>query len=317
MRRRDPPPIRRRRTIGLAARVLVLILAVAVVAELAIFVPLIANFRNAWLANRLSAAYTAALVIEAAPDGLSSDILKQNLLDSVGARMIVLKTRDTRRMLAVADSVPTIDEMDDLRAYSPGRSIAAAFRALMGEDGRVIDIRAAAPMGAEYIEIAMDEAPLKAAMQAYARTIALMSLAISLFVASFAVIALSAAILAPVRRLTGNVVRFAADPQDTSRIIVPSGRTHEIGEAETALADMQRALAGELRERKRLAELGLAVAKINHDLRNMLGSAQLLSDRLASSSDPIVGRNAPKLVADPRSRDPFLPNDAGLRTCGR
>lgn len=288
---------RRRRGMGLAARVLLLIIVFVLIAEIGIFIPSVASFRRSWLLNRLASAYTAALVIEAAPDGLSSDVLKQNLLDSVGARMIVLKTSTTRRLLAVDDTPPDIDEMEDLRAEAFWPAITAAFRTLLATPGRILDIRAAAPMGAEFIEIAMDEEPLRKALIRYAINIALLSLAISLFAASLAVVALSVMVLSPVRRLTDNVVRFAADPQDEARIIKPTGRTHEIGQAEDALADMQRALAQELREKKRLADLGLAVAKIGHDLRNMLGAAQLLSDRLVESPDPLVARNAPKLVA--------------------
>lgn len=286
-----------RRGIGLAARVLALIIAFVMIAEVAIFIPSVASFRRSWLTNRLAAAYTAALVIEAAPDGLSSDTLKQTLLDSVGVRMIVLKTRRASRMLAVADRPPTIDEFDDLRDTATIASIAATFRTLLARPGRVLDIRTDAPNDADYVEVAMNEAPLQRALRAYSLNILLLSLAISLFVASLAVIALSIMVLSPVRRLTGNVIRFAADPEDASRIIVPTGSTHEIGQAETALADMQYALARELREKKRLADLGLAIAKINHDLRNMLTPAQLLSDRLTASTDPAVARNASKLVA--------------------
>ena len=291
---RKPPP---RRGVGLAARVLALIIAFVMIAEIAIFIPSVASFRRSWLTNRLAAAYTAALVIEAAPDGLSSDTLKQDLLDSVGVRMIVLKTRRASRMLAVADQPPAIDEFDDLRGTATVASIAATFRTLLAPPGRVLDVRADAPNNAEYIEVAMNEAPLQTALRAYSLNILLLSLAISLFVASLVVIALSVMVLSPVRRLTSNVIRFASDPEDASRIIVPTGRTHEIGQAEEALAEMQQALARELREKKRLAELGLAIAKINHDLRNMLTSAQLLSDRLTASTDPAVARNASKLVA--------------------
>ncbi|RFU14591.1 sensor histidine kinase [Rhodobacteraceae bacterium W635] len=41
----------------------------------------------------------------------------------------------------------------------------------------------------------------------------------------------------------------------------------------------------------------LATRKINHDLRNILTCAQLLSDRLAQVDDPTVRRVAPKLAA--------------------
>ncbi len=51
-----------------------------------------------------------------------------------------------------------------------------------------------------------------------------------------------------------------------------------------------------LQQKNRLAALGLAVSKINHDLRNLLASAQLFSDRLASVPDPNVQRFAPKLM---------------------
>ena len=283
---------------GLAARVLCLILAFVLVAEAVILMPLISNYRRNWLSNRLAAAYTAALVIEAAPDGVASETLKQRLLDSVGVRMIVLKTKDSRRLLAVADMPPNIDEMTDLREDGLLGSVTAVFRLFAADPNRIIDVRAAAPsMDAEFIEIAMDETPLRTALARYTTNIVLLSLAISLFAAALVLIALSVVVLSPVRRLTSNLMRFADDPEDTTRIIRPSGSTHEIGVAEHALADMQNALANELREKKRLAELGLAVAKIGHDLRNMLAAAQLISDRLVSATDPLVARHAPKLVA--------------------
>ena len=282
---------------GLASRVLLLIVAFVLLAEVAIYIPSIANFRNNWLRTRLSAAYTAALVLDAAPEGMVPQSLKVAILDSVGARMIVLKRSDSRRMLAVSDMPPEVDEVSDLRNQSAWSAITASFRTLLARPGRILDVRSAAPMGADYVEVAIDEAPLKAAMRAYSLNILLLSLAISLIVALLAVAALSIMVLAPVRRLTGNVVAFAAAPEDGTKIIAPSGARHEIGAAEEALADMERALARELSEKKRLAALGLAVAKINHDLRNMLTSAQLISDRLASASDPLVVRLAPKLVS--------------------
>ena len=99
------------------------------------------------------------------------------------------------------------------------------------------------------------------------------------------------------RRLTSNIVAFGERPQDVSRVIAPSGRDDEIGRAEKALAAMQESLAHELTQRKRLAELGMAVARINHDLRNILSAAQLISDRLATIPDPQAQKLAPRLVA--------------------
>jgi signal transduction histidine kinase len=222
--------------------------------------------------------------------------LKRELLDSVGARMIVLQMGDARHLLAVSDMPPAIDATADLRTYSAWESIMAALQAVIAPAGRIIDVKGPAPMGANFIEIAMDEAPLKAAMREYSENIVLVSLFISAIVATCAALAINMMVLRPVRRLTSNVMAFAEQPEDASRIIVPSRRTHEIGQAEQALAVMESALARELNEKKRLAALGLAVAKISHELRNMLASAQLLSDRLVELHDPLAKRLAPKLI---------------------
>ncbi len=69
---------------------------------------------------------------------------------------------------------------------------------------------------------------------------------------------------------------------------------------------MEQTLVDELRTKKNLAALGLAVAKINHDLRNMLSAAQLLTDRLVDVRDPLTQRLAPKLVST---------LDRGIRFC--
>jgi signal transduction histidine kinase len=286
----------RARRFGLTSRLLALLVGFVILAEIAIYVPSIANFRTNWLQTRLSAAYTAALVLEAAPKGMVPAELKRELLDSVGARMIVLQMGDARHLLAVSDMPPAIDETADLRSYSAWESVMAALQALIAPAGRIIDVKGPAPMGANFIEIAMDEAPLKAAMRDYSENIVLVSLFISAIVATCAALAIHMMVLRPVRRLTSNLMDFAERPEDASRIIVPSKRTHEIGQAEKALAAMEAALARELNEKKHLAALGLAVAKISHELRNMLASAQLLSDRLADLHDPLAKRLAPKLI---------------------
>jgi signal transduction histidine kinase len=283
--------------IGLASRVLLLTIAFIMLVEIAIYVPSIASFRNSWLRDRLSAAYTAALVLDAAPDDMIPDQLQKDLLASVGAQSIALKRPSSRRLLAASDMPPRIDERYDLRSASPLESVKAAFRTLFGQEGRTISAVGDAPMGAEYIDITIDEMPLREAMWSYSVNILILSLMLSAMVAALAVASLHFLVLAPVRRLTDNLMRFGEKPEDPTRIIQPSGRLHEIGLAETALASMQSTLVEELRQKKHLAALGLAVAKINHDLRNILSTAQLLSDRLTTSSDPIGRSVGPKLIA--------------------
>jgi signal transduction histidine kinase len=149
----------------------------------------------------------------------------------------------------------------------------------------------------DLVEIVMPEAPLKAAMYSYALNILGVSIVISLATAALVYFSLSRLLVRPMMRITRNMVAFRQDPEDASRIIVPSGRRDEIGTAEHELGEMQHQLSGLLLQKTRLAQLGLAVSKINHDLRGMLANAQLLSDRLTAIPDATVQRFAPKLIA--------------------
>jgi signal transduction histidine kinase len=99
------------------------------------------------------------------------------------------------------------------------------------------------------------------------------------------------------RRITAAMTAFRANPEDASRDIVPGRRTDEIGVAEHELAVMQGTVRQALRQRARLAALGTAVTKINHDLRGILSTARLVSDGLADSAAPEVRRVAPTLLA--------------------
>ena len=288
---------RRHVRFGLANRLLLLLLIFIMLAEIAVYIPTIANFRNAWLRDRLAAASTAALVFEAAPAGSVPDELEAAILRSVGARTIVLKTKDSRRLLAATDMPGQIDESFDLRDPTSWGSIVSAYHTLTASRDRVLNLVGEAPLGADQIEITLDEAPLRRDMLRHSSNVLLLSLLSSSFVALLAALAIHLMVLRPVRRLTTSITEFGRNPEGVGRVIEPSGRSDEIGIAEDALAIMQRDLLRELTRKKRLAALGMAVAKINHDMRNMLASAQLLSDRLADLSDPVVSRIAPKLVA--------------------
>src|SRR5208282_559 len=162
--------------------------------------------------------------------------------------------------------------------------------------GSVMRVVGPAPMGGDYIELIMDEPPLRRAMLRYSVDILLISLLISGITAALVYLALHYMFVRPMRRITGAMMAFRADPENADRIIAPSTRVDEIGTAERELATMQTELASMLQQKNRLAALGLAVSKINHDLRNLLSSAQLFSDRLAKLPDPTVQRFAPKLM---------------------
>ncbi len=281
---------------GLSAKLLVLTVLFVMIAEVLIYVPLIANFRVNWLRDHLAGAYTAALVLEAAPSGMVPDSLAKQILDSIGARAVAMKMGTRRRLLAVGDAPPPVTHDFDMRDVNTFDSIIDAFMTMLDTNKDVMRVVGPAPMGGDFIELVMDEPPLRKAMLRYSVNLLLLSLLVTGIAAAFVYLALHYLFVRPMRRITGNMVAFRADPENADRIIAPSGRADEIGTAEQELATMQAELASMLQQKNRLAALGLAVSKINHDLRNLLGSAQLISDRLSSLPDPGVQRFAPKLM---------------------
>ncbi|MEA2904017.1 MAG: hypothetical protein QOI12_1404 [Alphaproteobacteria bacterium] len=281
---------------GLSGKLLVLTILFVMIAEVLIYVPSMANFRLAWLNDRLSAAYTAALVLDAAPSGMVPESLSRQILDSIGARAVAMKSGQQRRMLAAGDVPTKVDHEVDVRSVPWYRAIIDAFDTLLFTDNDVIRAVGPAPAGGEFVEIIVDEAPLRKAMVEYSINILLVSLLISGITATLVFLALHYMFVRPLRRITANLVAFHQAPENPSNIIVPSGRQDEVGTAERELAAMQRDLASMLQQKSRLAALGLAVSKINHDLRNLLTTAQLFSDRLASLKDANVQRFAPSLM---------------------
>ena len=281
---------------GLSGKLLVLTILFVMIAEVLIYVPSVANFRVVWLKDRLATAYTAALVLDAAPNGVVSDELGKQILDSIGARAVAMKMGTRRRMLAIDDMPPAVAATYDMRDVYAFDAIIDAFTTTLNNKKDVMRVVGPAPMGGEYIELVMDEQPLRKAMLRYSVDILLLSLVISAITATLVYFALHYMFVRPMRRITANMIAFRADPEDNERAIVPSTRLDEIGIAERELATMQSELASMLHQKSRLAGLGLAVSKINHDLRNLLASAQLFSDRLAKIPDPGVQRFAPKLM---------------------
>jgi signal transduction histidine kinase len=292
----NPRPSRKPR-VGLSGKLLVLTILFVMVAEVFIYVPSVANFRLNWLNDRLAAAHTAALVLDAAPSGMVPESLAKQILKSIGARAVAMKMGNQRRLLAASEMPSAIAQNIDLREVSWWRAIIDAFDTLFTcKPGDVIRVIGAAPMGGDFLEIILDETPLCNAMWSFSVNILLLSLAISCITAMLVFFALHYLLVRPMWRITRNMVAFRADPENPSRIIGESGRLDEIGTAEGELAAMQRELASMLHQQSRLAALGLAVSKINHDLRNLLASAQIFSDQLSTLPDPKVQRFAPKLM---------------------
>ena len=283
---------------GLSGKVLALTVLFVMLGEVLIFLPSIANFRIQWLKGRVAQAEIAALAAEAAPDRILSSDLRSEILKGAGVLVVSLTRGDKRQLILRGEGDYMIDASYDLRTVHWAPAVYDAFDTLLTTQPRVIGLVDKPPnMSGDVIEIALFEEPLKAAMLRYAGNILVLSIILSVIVAGLVFAALNIVLVRPMQRLTRNMMRFRENPEDLSRIINPSQRRDEIGLAERELHNMQADLASMLQQRSRLAALGLAVSKVSHDLRNMLSSAHLISDRLADVDDATVKRFAPKLIA--------------------
>src|SRR5246127_1380305 len=289
---RPRPP----RRLGLSGKLLLLTIPLVMIAGVLIYVPAIANFWTNRLNERLAAANTAALVLDAAPLGMVPDSLARQILTSIQARAVAIKLGQQRRLLASADLPASIDHDIDVRNMTVWSAITGSFPMMFETGHEGIRIVGPAPGDAQFIEVVTDERPLRQAMFRFSRNLVVVSLVIAVLTAALVYLALHFLFVRPMRRLTASLADFHENPESSARIIVPSQRSDEIGVAERELSDMQRDLVSMLHQKSRLAALGLAVSKINHDLRNLLASSQLLSDQLASVPDPRVQRFAPKLM---------------------
>ena len=283
---------------GLSTRLLLLTIVFVLIAEILIFVPSVARFRLGYLEDKIEAAHLAVLALEATPDNMVSRELEQELLDHVGADFITVIDPSIDITLVLMRSETTMEDAQfDLRDVGVFDLIIDAFAAYFATESQLIRVIGNSPTDKSVtVELIFDDQEMCEAIIDFSLRIALLSLVISLFTAALVYLALHWLLVRPMRRLMENMTAFADNPEDARRVIQPSNRRDEIGVAERELAELQRTVRLALQQRSHLAALGEAVAKINHDLRNLLSSASLLSSRLENSDDPEVKRVTPIIV---------------------
>ncbi|MFP5077713.1 ATP-binding protein [Rhizobium sp. YIM 134829] len=281
---------------SLSGRLLLLTVLFVMVAEVLIFVPSVAMMRMRWMQDRLNTAAAAAVVVDGLQNMQLSGPVREDTLIATGTKAIALRRAEEARLIAAIEVPPEVDAQYDVAAVSPLSEIRDAFDTLIFGGNRTI--RFYGPIGESdtIIELVMEDRSLRKAMLAYARNVFIVSICISLFTAGLIFLVINRVMILPIRRMTANMRTFSADPADPARVMVPHSGDDELAVAGRHLAAMQRQLQRTLKQQKNLADLGLAVSKINHDMRNILSSAQLISDRLADVDDPVVKRFAPTLL---------------------
>ena len=280
----------------LSGRFLILTVIFVMLAEVLIFVPSIARYRADFMLTRLKQAQIAALTQLAADDMVSPE-LEAELLKNAEVYNVVLR-RDEVRQLVLSSPVPgEIYESYDLRMAGPWELIRDAFACLLDPENRIVRVIGYPVQDAgTLIEVTMETRALRESMVDYGLRILVLSALISVVTAFLLFLAVRRLLVLPIRRVVRHMQTYAEAPEDARRVIAPQANVEELRMAEEALQMMQTQLTGALRQKERLAQLGGAVAKISHDLRNILTTAQLFADRIEGSVDPVVARSAPKLV---------------------
>ncbi len=258
-------------TQGLSGRLLLLTIIFVMIAEILIFVPSVANMRLAWLRDRLNTAAAAGVVIDGLQTELPRSVQNDTLL-ATGAKLIALKKDGTSTLLAATEVPPSVDDQYDLSDVSQLQAVRDAFSVLLFGQNRVIRVFDVIGDSNMIIEIVMSENKLRAAMIAYAGNVLMISVALSLITASLIFVSINRILIRPIRRLTVGMQTFSERPDDPASLFKPEEGTDELAVAGRHLADMQVQLQKTLRQQKNLADLGLAVSKINHDMRNILAS---------------------------------------------
>lgn len=291
----------RRFMFSLSGQLLIMTFGFIMIVEAIILIPSLASDERRWLYDRISRAEIASQAIDTSVENTVSKPMAQQLLNSADVKYLAIVDGTRNYRLFDPDTIVPRQVMDLRQVRNDPlddlRYLWAPWKTLMGNEDRLIHVQTTPRLrSGQLIQIVVPAEPLKQTLEDNLFSTLRVSLGISFAAGVLVFAALSGFIVRPIRRLTKVISRFKTNPEDPALLTNPSNRRDEIGQIERELAAMQEQVRTSLRSRARLAALGQAVSKINHDLRNMLTAAQMASDRLsAASADPTVAKALPRL----------------------
>ena len=291
------PARRRRFAFGLSWRILALVVVAVMTAEVAIFLPSIARFRLVYLEQLVESGTLAALALDATPDNMVTEQVKLSLLRHARVEAVVL-AEPNRPKRALMNVEPRAEMVGfDITEQGALGLIWDALEAMARDGSHLIRVKGTSVrLHTAKVWIVADELPMRTAMYGYASRILVLSVIIALFTAALLYLALRWLVIRPLQDLSADMTAFRRAPEDAGAERAPTQRDDEIGVVDREFQNLQRELRASLRQKSRLAEVGAATNKINHDLRNMLSTARLLSDRLARSNDERTRALAPTIL---------------------
>lgn len=279
-----------RRGLSLSWRLLGLTIVFVMAAEAMILLPSLAGFRVDYLQMKLAEAHLTLTALEASSGQIDPNLRDRLLAQSGMLGMTAIRPNMPPRTLG-PNMPPKIPMIYDLRGASTISLIYDALDVMLRIEPMPMGVTGVSPADSSIVvEVVLDEGPLCEALWDYGRRVLALSIFISMMTAALVYASLQWLTVRPLKRLTAAMTAFRRDPSDPRHIIAPESRGDEFGVAEAALADMQRRIRESLLEQDRLAGVGAAVTKIAHDLKNILATAMLESDRLEAAKivDPEI-----------------------------
>ncbi len=285
---------------SLSARVLWLTVSIILLVEVAILVPSLGRERQTWLWQHVTQAHLAAFpaAVSAGALDLQTEDALLRLSDTVS-----IKLAEPGRLIVVMRPdrpMPPPDQKIELSRETLLTSIWRAELQVAGLGPKRLEIIAPSPLqNNAMLDIVVSGGQLARHLRGYAANICALSVVIALVTGLLVFAALDRLLVRPMRILTASIVGFRHDPEgdgETALAWLASRREDEIAIAARELKMMQEEMRAALWRNARLAAVGTAVAKISHDLRNILSSALLVADRLQETDDPTIKRAARTLI---------------------
>ena len=271
----------------LSSKLLLLTIGFVMLAEMLLFIPSAALHRQDWLSERAQQAGLLAQALTGVPDYEASEILtKQFMADTDVMLMAAKRDGMTELVLGAPPDMPGDMFVIDIRAEKRFPSLLAPFQDIFSDGAGTLRVTASSPVqGHDALELLIPREKLRDALLDFMKRIFWWSLFIAIVTGALIYWTMSALIIRPVQQLAEDMTTFREDPEVRRSIQSRSNRKDEIGQLQREFTDLKQSQRAAFRQRERLAGLGLAVAKINHDLRNVLSSALLISDRLSMNPD--------------------------------
>lgn len=292
----------------LSSNLLLLTIAFVMLAELVIFIPSAAAHRQDWIVSRAQQAALLASALTGIPDYEVSENLATHFMhDTDVIMMSIRREQNSEFILGHPPDSPLITIVDLRSEELPRPKFRDAFMAFFGHKEGHLRVLFPSPLeqdksinsenkNAAALELLIPKVKLRLELREYFINIFWLSLAIAVITGSLIYLAMLFLIIRPIEKLAKGLSDFRQDPEMRMSNMSPTNRKDEIGQLEREFHDMKEGVRASFKQKERLATLGMAVAKINHDLRNVLTSASLVSDRLASDQDERVSKMGGRLT---------------------